>query len=53
MAEPAKVFINSAAEPGLKQLREQVHTELKKMEHYPLMYDKDYGKGDLSFNVLD
>jgi hypothetical protein len=37
----------------LKQLREQVHTELKKMEHYPLMYDKDYGKGDLSFNVLD
>ncbi|OAT85957.1 hypothetical protein A6P54_17550 [Bacillus sp. MKU004] len=43
MAEPAKVFISSAAEPGLKQLREQVHTELKMMEHYPLMYEKDFG----------
>ncbi|RBP00008.1 DUF4062 domain-containing protein [Rossellomorea aquimaris] len=43
MAEPVKVFISSAAESGLRLLREQVHTELKTMEHYPQMYEKDFG----------
>ncbi|RDI36899.1 DUF4062 domain-containing protein [Falsibacillus pallidus] len=43
MAEPAKVFISSAAETGLSQLREQVHSELKVMEHFPQMYEKDFG----------
>jgi hypothetical protein len=43
MAEPARVFISSAADPGLSLLREQVHSELKMMEHVPLMYEKDFG----------
>ncbi|WP_335871267.1 DUF4062 domain-containing protein [Bacillus sp. 2205SS5-2] len=43
MAETVKVFISSAADPNLKILREQVHTALLNMEHYPQMYEKDFG----------
>lgn len=43
LAEPAKIFISSAAEPSLSRLRDSVHTELKNMEHNPQMYEKDFG----------
>ncbi|MFC7395178.1 DUF4062 domain-containing protein [Scopulibacillus cellulosilyticus] len=43
MPESAKIFISSAAEDHLTQLREGIHTELKTMEHNPQMYEKDFG----------
>lgn len=43
MAEPAKIFISSAAEERLSRLREDVHTALKSMEHNPQMYENDFG----------
>ena len=55
-AEPAKIFISSAAEERLSRLREEIHTELTNMEHNPQMYEKDFGPWppqELVQNCLD
>lgn len=43
LAEPAKIFLSSATEERLSRLREELHTELRAMEHDPQMYEKDFG----------
>ncbi|MFT8319747.1 MAG: DUF4062 domain-containing protein [Bacillus sp. (in: firmicutes)] len=56
MAESAKIFISSAAEGRLIRLREDIHNELKLMEHNPQMYEKDFGPWppqELIQNCLD
>ncbi|CAH0346583.1 DUF4062 domain-containing protein [Bacillus sp. CECT 9360] len=56
MAEPAKIFISSAADERLSRLREGIHTELQTMEHNPQMYEKDFGPWppqELVQNCLD
>ncbi|MGC4379403.1 DUF4062 domain-containing protein [Fictibacillus sp. Mic-4] len=43
MANPAKIFISSAAQESLSTIRHELFNALETMGHKPLMYEKNFG----------